>query len=300
MTRAFVLLSLFALSCAHRGATPATFSRVSFIAVGDTGAQNPNQNQVTQAMTRFCAKQHCDFVVMLGDNFYPSGIDSVTDPRWKTIFEEPFKDLSIPFYVTLGNHDYGDDGSGKDVARAETQVQYTAHSTKWKMPANRYHVPLGTVDLFATDTNIAYWGDDTAMRDDLKRWLAASKAPWKIAFGHHPYFSNGPHRDAGNNEAVAGRGVKLKSFFEDVVCGKADVYLAGHDHSLQWLTPTCQGTELFVSGSGQSFSSVKDFHPAHFQKSGLGFIYFEADAQTLTASFVDENGDVMFSRSINK
>ena len=39
---------------------------------------------------------------------------------------------------------------------------------------------------------------------------------------------------------------------EDIVCGRADVYLAAHDHSLQWLQPTCNGTELIVSGTGAS------------------------------------------------
>jgi|CXWL01.1.fsa_nt_gi hypothetical protein len=294
---------LFLTACARQAVVLPSADepkKVAFIAVGDTGDVNDRQARVAQAMTQFCATHRCDFVVLLGDNFYPSGVTSPTDPKWKTHFEEPYAGLAVPFYPSLGNHDYGDEGSGKDLTRAQAQVAYTPHSTKWKMPSTRYHLPLGAVEIFAADTNIAMWGDDSAMRDEFLKWTSTSSAPWKIAFGHHPYLSNGPHRDAGNNEGVAGRGTKLKAFFDDVVCGKVDLYLAGHDHSQQWLVPTCKGTELIISGVGQSFSGVKDFHPVHFQKSALGFVYVEADAQKLTASFVDDKGQVEFNRTLTK
>ncbi|MBK6692809.1 MAG: hypothetical protein IPG50_11450 [Myxococcales bacterium] len=38
---------------------------------------------------------------------------------------------------------------------------------------------------------------DNAQRADLAKWMAASTAAWKIAMGHHPKISNGPHGNAG-------------------------------------------------------------------------------------------------------
>lgn len=298
------------LACAHskektgrdNSSSPVGSSGTSlgFIVVGDTGNANASQAKVAAAMSLWCKSHRCDFVMLTGDNFYPSGVTSISDPQWQTAFETPFAALDIPFYASLGNHDYGDDGEGKDEALAHNQVRYSTVSSKWKMPATRYHVRQGPVELFAADTNLAVWGDDSPMRAEFQNWTAASTAPWKIAFGHHPYFSNGPHGNAGNNEGVAGRGLALKEFFETSVCGKVDVYVAGHDHSRQWLVPTCQGTELMVSGAGQSTSGLRKNHAAHFEKSTLGFVYFEADEHKLTATFVDSDGKAEFTRALTK
>jgi hypothetical protein len=57
-------------------------------------------------MVAFCGSTPCDFVLLLGDNFYPSGVKSVTDSQWKTAFVTPYEALGLTFYPTLGNHDY--------------------------------------------------------------------------------------------------------------------------------------------------------------------------------------------------
>lgn len=50
------------------------------------------------------------FVLSLGDNFYPYGVDSVQSPMFKTHWEDVFlihPELRVPWKVVLGNHDYG-------------------------------------------------------------------------------------------------------------------------------------------------------------------------------------------------
>lgn len=50
-----------------------------------------------------------DFIVALGDNFYPAGITGVLDPLWKTCWEDMFLThgtLRVPWHAVLGNHDY--------------------------------------------------------------------------------------------------------------------------------------------------------------------------------------------------
>ena len=49
---------------------------VRFVALGDTGHGNADQTRVGDAVGALCAAQGCDFVVLLGDNFYPTGVTS--------------------------------------------------------------------------------------------------------------------------------------------------------------------------------------------------------------------------------
>ena len=95
-------------------------------------------------------------------------------------------------------------------------------------------------------------------------------------------------------------GRNVKSFLEATVCGRADVYLAGHDHSLQWLNADCAGTQLLVSGNGASATSVSTRNPHHFQTTELGFLYVELSGRTFTGTFYGQTGAALFTRSFTK
>ncbi len=177
-------------------------------------------------------------------------------------------------------------------------------SSRYSGPAPYYRRVSQHVDLFALDTNLQMYSRDAQQRIDVAAWLAASSATWKIAFGHHPYLSNGPHGNAGVYEGLPfipiTNGALVKSFMDQIVCGKADVYLSAQDHNLQWLQPTCSGTELIVSGAGSSTTTLPRSNPAHFQRDSLGFLYVDSQAKSLTAQFIDATGAVRFSRTITK
>jgi hypothetical protein len=155
------------------------------------------------------------------------------------------------------------------------------------------------------------YGQDAQQRVDVLAWLNESSSPWKIALGHHPYRSNGPHGNAGSYNNTSGvpvtSGDGVKSFMEDVVCGRADLMLSGHDHSLQWLQPngTCVGTELIVSGAGSSPSGVRNpsapnYNEVFLQSAQLGFVYIVVTAQQLTAEFIGAQGQTLYARTITK
>ncbi len=298
------------------GPVDAGVSIVRFVAIGDVGKGNPGQGAVGLALGQVCAQRGCDFVVLLGDNFYPTGVSSVTDAQWQTAFVQPYTTVNAPFYAVLGNHDYGGNGAGYELNKADIQVAYSRTNPKWRMPAVHYRFTQGDAEFFALDTNRSFWGPngsgDTQTRADLTSWLGSSTATWKIALGHHPYKSNGPHGNAGNYDCrdVPGLGCvaaplftdgrHVKSFMDAVVCGRADVYLSGHDHSLQWLTPTCNGTQLIVSGNGASATTVDAKNPNYFQTTDLGFIYIELNGRTFTGTFFGQTGNVLFTRSFSK
>jgi tartrate-resistant acid phosphatase type 5 len=283
----------------------ATPPAVRFIVIGDAGKGNAAQMQVAGAMEATCAKSGCDFVQMLGDNIYDSGTASTTDPLWQSHFEVPYANLDLPFWAVLGNHDYGGGGTGSEFGKGSNQVAYSMVSQKWRMPAPYYRRAVQNVEFFALDTNMQMYGMDGQQQSEVANWIGASSATWKIAMGHHPYLSNGPHGNAGNYDGLpsftpiaAGTGVK--DFMDDTICGKVDLYLAGHDHSRQWLEDTCKGTELIISGAGASVTELKGSNPVHFQNLELGFVYIVISGKTLTAEFIDVTGKSEFTRTLTK
>jgi hypothetical protein len=231
-------------------------------------------------------------------------VDSVNDSQWAEKFEAPYSALPYEFFAVLGNHDYGGNGSGFEVAKALLQVAYTDLSTKWRMPARHYHRSVGHVEFFALDSVAQMFGDDAAQRADVAAWLAASSARWKIAVGHHAYLSNGAHGNAGEYDGLPFvpivNGAGVKDFMDDVVCGNVDVHIGAHDHNLQWLESTCDGTELVVSGGGSSTTELEGSNPTRFEASAIGFLYVVIDGDTLTGEFIDPSGTSLFSRTITK
>lgn len=285
---------------------------VRFIAMGDTGKGNDGQRQVGQGVAKFCAAHGCDFVVLLGDNFYPTGVSSTDDPQWQTAFVEPYAQVDAPFYAVLGNHDYGGNGTGNELEKGQFEVDYSKVNPRWHMPATHYRFTQGPVDFFVADTNRSMFGVDEHVRRDFETWFAESKSPWRIAFGHHPLKSNGRHGNAGSYDGAGlvpiANGAGVKSFVEDEICGRADVYLCGHDHELEWLEPTCTrpgsklNTELLVSGGG---AAITTFPPTmvntdRFRAEKLGFTYVIVSEKTFQGAYFDADGNLLFARGWTK
>ncbi len=285
---------------------------VRFVAFGDTGEGNEAQYAVGQAMATLCAEKGCDFGILLGDNFYDSGVEGVDDPQWQDKFELPYEDITFPLYPTLGNHDYGGNGIGVDfdTNKAQYQIDYTNISQIWTLPSKYHSFKLEHAEFWDLDTNQIMTdpinGDATPQQNWLTSGLASSAATWKIAFGHHPYISNGDHGNAGSYENLEGiplpfvTGKSVKEFVEDAICGKVDVYICGHDHNLQWLEPKC-GTEFIVSGAGSKSEGLPGDNPAYFVAPDTeGFVWIEIKDDTFTGVFYDQTGKELFSKTITK
>ncbi len=279
----------------------ASLATLRFAAVGDTGKGNQGQKRVADAIAAKCERDGCDFVQLLGDNIYESGIASPDDPLMQSRFEEPYANVNAPFWVVLGNHDYGAGGLGNDFERGKNEVDYTAKSTKWKLPSNYWHRVAANAEFFGLDTNLILFRRAEDQNRDFAEWIPGSTATWKIALGHHPYLSNGPHGNAGSYDGRASSGKPIKDFFDANVCGKVDLYLSGHDHSSQWLQEPCGGTtELIVAGAGAEGTSLGTANKSHFQTKALSFFYVVIQGKTLTAELVDQTGAVLFTRTLQK
>ncbi|HKU43273.1 MAG TPA: metallophosphoesterase [Polyangiales bacterium] len=343
MLRVALALALFGVSSSARSepSNLPTTAPVRFVIVGDTGSGGRGQYAVATAIATVCAERGCQFAIGLGDNIYERGPSSVDDPQFQSKFERPYAKLGFPFFMVLGNHDQSGllPGSGVHPERGDYEVEYTKRSKKWIMPHRyyRFGVPFASathlaaqsarpiLEFFALDTNhlapqhtpMHGWyrpgqAYDLAQRKWLREGLSASRASWKIVVAHHPYRNNGKHRDAGEFIGFgAARGRALKQMYEEEICGKADLLLSGHDHSLQWLMsePACGARPQFViSGAGATsyaYTPAPGPSGAYFQAFGsLGFFWATgtADSLTLAAYTVDASGTPMraFEKTLRK
>lgn len=267
-------------------AEPPVSEPLRFLVLGDGGRGTSEQYEVSAAMEQVCAANGgCAFALHTGDNIYSDGVSDVEDEQFQEKFELPYANLDFPFWLVLGNHDYGNGQEGVDA-----QVEYTDLSDKWNMPAQYYTHQVGDVTIFGLDTEQIDNGDGDGQVDWLTGALPAATTTWKLAFGHHPYLSNGDHGNADGD---------LASFVEDHLCGRVDVYFAGHDHDLQWLEPTC-GTEFIVSGAASDLRDVGGDNPTLFEDAVNGFLWVEIVDRTFTGVFYDVDGNELFRRVVQK
>lgn len=288
---------------------------VRFVVLGDGGEGNETQYAVARAMETVCDRDGCEFALYLGDNIYDSGVDGPNDAQFVAKFENPYANLDFPFYVALGNHDYGGLGILPSAERGPHQIAYSALSGKWTMLDEYYSVVEGHATFYAIDTTSILWegwiagfnGSREAHEDWLADELANVTTPWKIAFGHHPYISNGKHGNAGEYEGIVipspdnvdGDGVR--DFFEASICGQVDAYFCGHDHNRQWLGERC-GTLFAVSGAAAKLDDLRgrgndtEFEDA----SKAGFLWVELLGDTMTARFYDQDGFADFETQVTR
>ncbi len=272
---------------------------IHFVAFGDTGEGNEAQQLVANAAEQVCDERGCELALLLGDNFYDTGVTSVTDTQFTDKFETVYEGFDIPFYIVLGNHDYGT--LANDWARGEFQIQYTSYSDKWVMPDFWYTFSSdsGGTQFFAFDTARMMWGHDVdVQRNWLEGEMQASTADWKIAFAHHPYLSNGQHGNAGTYEGIPGipflSGVEIQEYIDDFICGQAQIYISGHDHNRQVFDPVC-GTYFFVSGASAKTSGF-EYHqdnPTQWDDDTReGFLWVGIEGTELTSAFYDLDGNL--------
>jgi tartrate-resistant acid phosphatase type 5 len=227
------------------------------------------QMPVATAMKSFCAQRGCDLGTMLGDNIYPDGAMADADDarRFRDLFTIPYGSLGVGrddfrIYSVLGNHDWHTSRAG-----AMAQVRYLETTPPFFMDGLFYRVApaaaRGELEIFAIDTQVLLAGttvyQDVLAEDasevateklerlepwaapqndterNMVRWLetalASSKARWKIVIGHHPLWST-----AGSKFEQAR---SLRRLILPTLCRYADLYLAGHEHTLEVHTDDC-------------------------------------------------------------
>lgn len=266
-----LLLSLFLIHTAQ--GTP-----IGFLLFGDSGTGEPPQYETAAAMKTYCRDNLCQFVTLLGDNFYPAGVQSVEDPQWVDKFTKPYGPLNLVFYAALGNHDYAGD--------PQSQIDYSRHNLQWRMPSRYYAYRKENVEFFVIDTNRF----DADQRRWLKGLLENSDAPWKIVYGHHPVYSSGEH----------GPTPLLFSDLLPLLRAQADFYLCGHDHDKEVLVPEGRTAFVVAGTASQSRPVLKGGPITRFVSSSLGFGHLLIDGKTATLRLIQKDGKVEYEQKFHK
>ena len=258
--------------------------KVVVLVFGDSGTGSDDQYAVGRRMAEICEDAACDLALMLGDNFYQRGVRPQDDGRWdenfERKFEAPYRGLGpLTFWAVAGNHDWF---GGR--ASVDTEIAYSLHSDRWRMPAYDYAIPglPAWLRVYALDTVILDQGPNIGQLERAGRWLCGSSG-WRILMGHHPVYSTGQH--GGRTGTI--------DFMERAlgpIIDRCDVqlYLAGHDHHQEHLS--AEGFDQLIQGAAgrlRSLSGRKADSPARqrFGASRFGFA---------TLAFTREAVDITF------
>jgi hypothetical protein len=286
--------------------------RLSLLALGDTGRRlriewlPSAQRRVGAAMAAADRQRPVDALVLLGDNFYPSGLQEqelqqrlvmnvvrpycrfvdLSAPRSDEVAQAcrrgPGERHVVPILAVLGNHDYRVPESPR--LQIEVVSDFVGN---WDMPAERIAVrELGSgVSLILLQSMEGV--RRARLLDGLAEAIRSARGPWRILACHHPVV---------RTETLEGTGTFEERYMREARRQMAEsgvplhLVLAGHHHSLQILEPSPPGPGLQVvsGGGGGRLRQIYAVDGQRFAVSRHGFARVDlvrrADSQRLVVS----------------
>jgi acid phosphatase len=288
---------------------------VNFLVISDWGRDGTKQEdkdkkavgqvKVAKQFGETAKDIKASFVVTCGDNFHGKGVSSSTDSLWKENFEKVYvsKFLMIPWYITLGNHDYA--GS------ADAELEYAKTSKRWIEPARYFSFTKklhgSTPALFVILDSSPFVEEYINEKEDghhvngqktavQVRWcdsvLSASTASWKFVFFHHPAYSA---------SSTHGSTVEIQRVFVPLFEKyHVDACFSGHDHDLQHSHPDSATVEYFGCGGGSDARPAGQASFTKYSVASLGFGVVSLTQNTMRFSFVNEKGEQIYTYEIHK
>ncbi len=237
-------------------------TRMAFLVMGDYGNGSARQYRVADAMwkrfqERASTGNPVRFVLTTGDNIYADASmfymvfrSGEYDRDWERKFFGPYAKLiaHVPVFPTLGNHD----GNA-----SENRADLAAYLDNFFFPYNKaarwYEFSYGGLaDFFGLDStdnteqgrSAPVYGRDSEQFAWMRRAFAASRAPWKIPYFHHPPFNAGP----GYGASLA----ELLHWVELFEKSGVKVAFSGHEHNFQFSARDAATRNMLfvVSGAG--------------------------------------------------
>lgn len=298
-------------------------SQVAFMSIGDWGGASlggyhyKNANDTSSAMSMFLNKSDAKFVINTGDNFYYCGIENLTDPLISSDFTDLFGKINIPWYSSLGNHDYG--------FNPEIQLQLHNVIPNWVLD-NRYY----SKRLVFNDTIINLVVLDTSpcvsdyRNNDKSKWdpcglefPTCGPEPGICAF-HDNIISqncndqliwfNNTINNISNNEwtIVVGHHradqIDVEDFNSILENNKIHLYINGHVHALQHYQ--YKGQSKYITTGAGSMVMVGKNNINHLSKDiwrheDTGFTSHIINGTELETYFINKNGKIIYNFKIN-
>jgi tartrate-resistant acid phosphatase type 5 len=265
--------------------TPTPETVVRFAVIGDYGAGGGPEADVSELVKSWDP----DFIITTGDNNYPDGSQETIDTNIGQFYHEfiyPYNgdygegaDRNR-FYPSLGNHDW-------NTFEAQPYLDY------FSLPGNEryYEFTWGPLHFFAVDSDSREpdgVGSSSIQAEWLRDALASSNAQWKIVYMHHTPYSSGRHGP-----------VKWTRWpYQE---WGASAVLSGHDHTYERIM--VDGFPYFVNGLGgaskYSFKEIMEGSQVRYNADN-GAMLIEADSSRITFQFIDRQGVLIDSYTIEK
>ena len=231
------------------------FLKTLFI-LGDIGFYNTNLHNVVNSIQKVITND--DIIVILGDNFYPSGVTDINDNQWNN-YNYIFNNITNPIYSILGNHDY--------LLNPLSQC----NTTNWNMPNWYYKKEYENIELYFLDTvqfdthNGLSTQKIESVHNSNIEYLIENQLSWleselsknmnksKIVFGHYPIITNGIYIYESN---------KVYNYLIDIF-KKYNVksYISGHEHNIQYIKKNIDNyifNQIIIGSSSENRSDKKE------------------------------------------
>lgn len=275
--RHFLVTSLAALPLSMRSwAGVLGPQELSFLVIGDWGAGGPLQRRIADAMVRVAAQVNASFVVSTGDNIYPNGVTSESDPQWKTKFEKVYAKLELPWWSVLGNHDHR--------GNPDAQISYARVNPRWNMPGRTWRNDLtGGLSILGIDTTPMIQGAEGWRKqlDWLDASLTSKPASVSIVVGHHPLRSYGHYGDTS---------LFVKNLKPVLDRHRVRLYMCGHDHDMQLIRNPDDQFSCLVSGAGGGERPTRMGAHTKIAYTNGGFACVRASGSELSVELFDSGG----------
>ena len=272
-------------------------NEITLLAIGGQGLGHLEQWQVAKAMERHASREDVSAVLLLGNNFSRSGVESVQDSKWSWKFENVYQGAlsHTPFFATLGNYDY----RGNEVAQIRYDLS-NGGSGRWQMPGRDYlHIFggdawQGLLRIAFIDTGL-YSRNPQESVAQLDRLLkTAGPATWTLVVTHAPLVSG--------NEIAHIEGAPEQLWLPVFTKHRVDAVLSGHDRNMQVIELSGWPAAVIVGGGGKS--SEKDFDEGtfglRFSDFQIGYSTIKATPQTLSFELVNVQNKLLFELSLDR
>jgi tartrate-resistant acid phosphatase type 5 len=288
----FIFLLFFSNTICHNDYI--NNSELNFISFGDWGHKNIHQQKVADQIYNYTQLYDSKFNIVLGDNFYETGVTSIFDPKWEKVYKDVYKGDN-PWFVILGNHDY--------YGNPMSEILYTFLDPRWNLPSNNYvlkynNLKIIMIDTQLLDTDCSYINSNITsqfIKDSIYKFIEnelQTEEKYKIVAGHASVFGIGEHGDC----------IELKKDLLPMLDKyKVKLYLHGHEHLLQH--NRFREINFFGCGSSSKLSKKEKmrFESEFIQNYYLeyGFCFHKIKDNKLINQFINEDGNLLYENIIN-
>lgn len=245
--------------------------KFSFAVLGDNRAGDPACDAVYEKIIAAALERKPDFLINTGDQIdKPGNVE-----HWKR-FRELSKNVAIPYFLTVGNHD----------AHVEVAGSEDTYREQVNLPGNELYYAFAAGNSLFVVLDSYLKGEDKKITGEQFKWLEkvllSSMQKHKFIFIHHPLY---PDPDKGKHygnslDRYKEERNRLQALF---VKHRVTMVFLGHEHL--YLRKSVDGIPHIIAGGGGAPLYAKDeaggFHH---------YVLVTVDGDRVSGEVVDVNG----------